>query len=140
MASRLAGDVDESSLDACTLALAVAEYISRSILVYRREARAGRVPFPVDELLASGIDNEDLAAAEPALPLVSYLKTLHDRAASHYETAARALTPRTRAGQRHLLVLAALGLRHLRSGVSTRKPRAVRDMLLAWSTARRAHD
>jgi 15-cis-phytoene synthase len=139
MASRLAGAVDEASLDTCTRALAVADYISRSIREYRREARSGRVPFPIDELLAAGVDNQDLTAAEPPSPLASYLKTLRDRAASYYEAAAQALAPGSRAEQRHLLVLAALGLAHLPSMAAARKPRAVRDMLLAWSTARRAH-
>lgn len=130
MASRLAGDVEETSLAACTQALAVADYLSHSMGEYRREARCGRVPFPVDELLAAGIDNEDLMADEPPPRLDAYLQTLRERAASHYDIAARALPPRVRAEQRHLLVLAALG---------ARQPRAVRDMLLAWNTARRAH-
>jgi phytoene synthase len=129
MASRLAGEVEETSLAACTQALAVADYLSRAIREYRREARSGRIPFPVDELLAAGIDNDDLLADAPPARLDAYLQTLRERAASHYHIAARALPPQVRGEQRHLLVLAALG---------ARKPRAVRDMLLAWNTARRA--
>ena len=62
----------------CTAALAAADYLSQAIRGYRREARAGRVPFAVDELLAAGIDNDDLAADPPPPHLQSYLDGLRE--------------------------------------------------------------
>jgi 15-cis-phytoene synthase len=54
LASLLAADVpDETALRNCTAALAAAGYLSRAIRGYRREARAGRVPFAIDELMAT---------------------------------------------------------------------------------------
>jgi phytoene synthase len=139
VASRLVGgDLDESSLAACTRALAVAEYLSRATRDYAREVRWGRVPFAVDELLAAGIDNADLAADHPPARLESYLLQLRQRAAGHYRIAAQALPPAHRSQQRHLLVLAALGLKQLHQGAPTLESPGMRDMLLAWSTARRA--
>jgi 15-cis-phytoene synthase len=140
LASRLAADdPEESSLVDCTRALAVADYLSRSTRDYAREVRLGRVPFAVDELLAAGIDNTDLDAAHPPVRLQGYLQQLRRRAANHYEIAAEALPPGRRAQQRHLLVLAALGLKQLNQGAPTLESSGMRDMLLAWSTARRAH-
>ncbi len=66
LASRLAGEVaDEAGLRRCTRALAAARYLAKALHGYRREARAGRVPFAVDELLAAGVGNDDLAADPP---------------------------------------------------------------------------
>jgi 15-cis-phytoene synthase len=139
VASRLAaGGADESGLVECTRALAVADYLSRSTRDYPREVRLGRVPFAVDELLAAGIDNADLDSAHPPGKLESYLQRLRRRAASQYEIAAQALAAAGRAQQRHLLVLAALGLKQLNKGAPTLESSGMRDMLLAWSTARRA--
>ena len=132
--------LDEAALGRCVEALAVAEYLARALRDYRREARLGRVPFPVDELLAAGIDNASLCAAQPTTQLEHYLRQLRERAARDYETAARALPAAQQAQQRHLLVLAALGLRHLRQRSATFESRSMQDMLLAWSTARRAHE
>jgi len=140
VASRLAGgDFDEAALSQCAQALAVAEHLSRLPADYRRAARAGRVPFAVDELVAAGIDNADLAAAEPPARLANYLGILRERAFQRYELAARALPPGQRRRQRHLLVLAALGSSQLRQRTTTRGWPAAQDMLLAWSTARRAN-
>ena len=140
VASRLAtGDLEETSLEECTRALAVADYLSRSIRDYPREVRLGRVPFAVDELLAAGIDDAGLCADHPPAALAGYLQRLRERAAQNYEIAAQALPSAHRAEQRHLLVLAALGLRQLQRGAPTLEAPGIRDMLLAWSTARRAH-
>jgi 15-cis-phytoene synthase len=140
VASRLAaGDLDETSLDECTKALAVADYLSRSLRDYPREVRLGRVPFAVDELLAAGIGNAGLCAAHPPAELAGYLQRLRERAAQNYEIAAQALPNARRSEQRHLLVLAALGLKQLHRGAPTLESTGMRDMLLAWSTARRAH-
>ncbi len=139
LASRLAtADRDESSLERCTQALAVADYLSRSARDYRREARTGRVPFAVDELLAAGIDNADLCAERPSAPFEHYLQQLRERAAQGYGAAAQALPAALRPQQRHLLVLAALGLKHLNQRVRSGQSLGLQDMLLAWSTARRA--
>lgn len=139
-ASRLASsDLDETSLQECTRALAVADYLSRSIRDYSREVRLGRVPFAVDELLAAGIDDAGLRADQPPPELAEYLQRLRERAARDYAMAAQALPGTRRSEQRHLLVLAALGLKQLNRGTPTPESTGMRDMLLAWSTARRAH-
>jgi phytoene synthase len=142
LASRLSADgVDEASVRGCTTALAAGGYLSKAIRGYRREARAGRVPFAIDELLAAGVDNADLAADPPPPHLQSYLDRLRDTAAGYFAAAAQAL-PRTQwGGHRHLLVLAALGHRHLSSPAPSLElgRRRLDDMLLAWKTARRAH-
>ncbi len=141
LASRLASDGragDESGLDNCLRALAVADHLSRATRDYRRQARHGRVPFAVEELLAAGLDNADLCADQPPAKLENYLQQLRARASQSFEAAALALTDAGRARQRHLLVLAALGLKHLQRRASSLESARVQDMLLAWSTARRA--
>lgn len=139
LASRLAGWVaDEPALRRCTGAIAAAEVLSRAIRDYRHEARAGRVPFPVDELLAAGVDNQDLAAAVPPPRLLDYLGRMRARAAGYFDMAAQALPREQRARQRHLLVLAALGRRQLGEERPLGRYR-LKDMLLAWTTARRAN-
>jgi phytoene synthase len=139
LASRLAADVsDEAGLRSCTRALSAADYLSRAIRDYRREARAGRVPFAIDELMAAGVDNTDLAADSPPPHLQSYLDRLREQAAGYYEIAVQALPLAQRTQQRHLLVLAALGLAHVTSRAPPLARRRLKDMLLAWTTARRA--
>ena len=139
LVSRLAADVpDEASLSRCTTALAAAGYLSRAIRDYRREARMGRVPFAIDELLAAGVDNDDLACDPPPPHLQIYLVGLRERAAGYFEAAAQALPRAERRRHRHLLVLAALGLTHLNSRAAPQGRRRFKDMLLAWTTARRA--
>ncbi len=139
LASLLAGEVpDETALRRCTGAIAAAEVLSRAIRGYRREAHAGRVPFAVDELLAAGVENEDLAAQVPPPRLRDHLGRLHARAAGYFDAAGQALPRMQRARQRHLLILAALGRRQL----DEERPlgrHALKDMLLAWTTARRAN-
>lgn len=138
LASRLAGEVpDEIALRRCTGAIAAAEMLARAIRDYRREAHAGRVPFAVDELLAAGVENDDLAAQAPPPRLLEYLGRLHARAAGYFDVAAQALPRQQRSGQRHLLVLAALGRRQLNEKRPLGRHR-FKDMLLAWATARRA--
>jgi len=140
LASRLAADVaDVAAVGNCTQALAAGEYLAKALRDYRREAGAGRVPFAIDELLAAGIDNDDLAAAPPPAHLQSYLDRLRERASSYFESAGQALPPGQRGPQRHLLVLAALGRKHLHSRAPAGERRRFKEMLLAWTTARRAH-
>jgi 15-cis-phytoene synthase len=115
-------------------ALGCAEYIAGALDGYARAARAGRVIFPVDELLAAGVEDRDLGAVAPPVHLQSYLERLRDRARAHYAAAAAALPQAGRAAQRHVPILAALGAAHL----SGRGPHRWRDLFLAWSTARRA--
>jgi phytoene synthase len=141
LASRLAsGGLDEGGLGNGLRALAVADYLARATRDYRRQARLGRVPFAVEELLAAGLDNADLCADQPPAKLEVYLQEQRTLAARSYETAALALPVACRARQRHLLVLAALGLKHLRRHSSSLESARLQDMLLAWSTARRAHE
>jgi phytoene synthase len=137
VAARLAGE-DASALAGCTQSLAVAEYLSRSIAGYRREASFGRVSFAVEELAANGIDNADLTAVPPPVHLDHYLRQLRERALRTFDEASRALPPSLRASQRHLLVLAALGRHRVPQDIVVRQPRGLQDMLLAWKTARRA--
>ena len=139
LASQLAEDVPGEGLRNCTGALAAAGYLSRAIRGYRREARVGRVPFAVDELMAAGIDNDALVADPPPPQLQSYLDDKRKQAAQYFETAAEALPRAQRARQRHLLVLAALGLERLNRRAPPLGRRRLKDMLLAWTTARRAH-
>ena len=139
LASLLAADIpDEPAVRRCTAALAAAGYRSRAILGYRREARVGRVPFAIDELLAAGVGNDDLAADPPPPHLQSYLDGLRGRAAGYFETAVQVLPRAERSRQRHLLVLAALGLARLNGRAAPEGRRRFKDMLLAWTTARRA--
>ena len=139
LASRLAGEVPEdTNLRNCTRALAAGDYLSKAILDYRREARAGRVPFPIDELMAAGIDNDALCADRPPAHLRSYLELLRGRASRYFEIAALELPRAQRPRQRHLLVLAALGLARLNGRTPSLARRRLSDMLLAWGTARRA--
>jgi phytoene synthase len=138
LASQLAGAVrDEAGLAECTEVLAAADYLSRSIAGYRRDARFGRVPFVVEELAANGIDNADLSADHPPARLEGYLQQLRRRALHLFDAASRALPGSRQAVLRHLLVLAALGRRRLQLDAYL-QPRGVQDMLLAWRTAHRA--
>jgi phytoene/squalene synthetase len=139
LASRLAADLpDDTALCNCTKALAAADYLSKAIRDYRREARVGRVPFAIDELLEAGVENADLAAESPPPRLQGYLGRLRDAAAGYFETAGQALPRTLRSRHRHLLVLAALGRRHLIGRTPLPERRRLKDMLLAWTTARRA--
>jgi phytoene synthase len=140
VAARMAAaDCDGPALYSCTAALAAGEYLARAISDYRREAHYGRVPFAVDELLAADIENADLAAADPPPRLQAYLETLRARAAQHFDVAARSLPGGEQPRQRHLLVLAALGLRHLKSRAPPSRARfQLRDVYFAWAAARRA--
>ncbi len=140
VAARLAaGDGEPVTSGRSVAALAAAEYLAAAIADYRREARAGRVAFPVDELLAAGIENADLTAAEPPPHLQSYLAGLRGRAAQLFAVAATELPAAERARLRHVLILAALGARNLhRPGGEADAGVRLRDLYLAWITARRA--
>jgi phytoene synthase len=139
IASRLAyGALDEVGLGNCLRALAVADYLARVTRDYRRQARVGRVPFAVEDLLAAGLENADLCADQPSAELAVYLERQRALAARSYQAAALALPAAYRAQQRHLQVLAALGLKHLQLPTSSLESARLQDMLLAWSTARRA--
>jgi 15-cis-phytoene synthase len=141
MAARLARGADaaaESSVHGSLSSLAAAHYLAAAAAGYRREANRGRVTFAVDELLAAGIENADLGAAEPSPRLQAYLHDVRARAARLFAAAARDLPPAERAAMRHLLVLAALGAKHLNGGRSDARGFRLDDLYLAWTTARRA--
>lgn len=142
VAAHLAGERAQGSaagLDQSVGALAAAEYLAATIADYRREARIGRVAFPVDELLAAQIEDADLVAADPPDHLQSYLQALHRRAAELFTGAIEWLPRAERAPLRHLRVLAALGAKHLNSGrPATEAESPLRDLYAAWTNARRA--
>jgi phytoene synthase len=142
VAARLASDRPneiEADMRGCVTALAAAEYLAGAIADYRREARCGRVVFPIDELRAAGIENADLVAAVPSPRVQSYLEGLRRRAAQCFATAADVLPRPLRARQRHLLVLATLGARHLHGGeFALGTGFRLRDLYCAWTAARRA--
>jgi phytoene synthase len=141
LASRLAAEVpDQANLQKCTDALAAAHCLSRAIRHYRRDARIGRVPFAIDELIAARVDNDELIADPPPAHLESYLDLLRARAVQYFESAAQVLPRAERRPHRHLLVLAALGKTHLHTRAPKLPRRRLQDMLLAWTTARRAHE
>jgi phytoene synthase len=133
------GGARSDSVAACIAALAEAQYVARALSSYGREARAGRILFPVDELLAAGVDNDDLAARDPPPRLNAYLERMRAHAAHYFANAAAALAPQERPPLRHLLVLATLGAKHLNArkrGVGADFRLA--DLYNAWSAARRA--
>jgi phytoene synthase len=128
----------DAGLVECAAALAAGDYLARAIEGYRRDAAVGRVPFAVDELQSAGIESADLAALEPPQRLRGYLSQLRAKAAAHYETAVQAPQGRQRALGRHMLVLAAIGLRQTIAGRGpTAQPR-LRETFPAWRIARRA--
>jgi phytoene synthase len=137
LARDLAGDCEQPVRDAVA-ALGAAQYLEDSLADYRRDALRGRVILPVDELLASGIEDSDLTAVLPPPALQSYLDGLRGRAQRLYGAAARALPEAERAPLRHLLVLATLGERHVRAAERTTGTFRPADVYRAWSTARRA--
>jgi phytoene synthase len=130
---------DSAGVRGCITSLAGAQYLARALHGYRREAQAGRIAFAVDELLAAGIDNDDLVAPLPPPQLARYLDELRRRAAEHFATAAHVLEPAERAALRHLAVLIRLGARHLSE---QRSPSGAdfhfADLYNAWNAARRA--
>ncbi len=137
MASLLSGvPADRASLDSCLAALSLGEYLAHAIVHYRREARAGRMVFAIDDLLAAQIDNDDLLADEPSSQLHAYLDGLREQAAAHFANAAQTLGTVDRPPLRHLAVLAVLGGKHLgrRGGADFR----LSDLYNAWTAARRA--
>jgi len=142
VAARLASDrpdETEARMRGCVTALAAAEYLAGAIADYRREARCGRTVFPIDELRAAGIKDADLVATVPPPRVQSYLEALRRRAALFFTIAADVLPRTERPRQRHLMVAATLGARHLHSrdsalGTDFR----LRDLYCAWTAARRA--
>jgi phytoene synthase len=139
IAAQLAGGRSDSvGLRACTCALAAAEYLSRAVAEHRLDARSGRIPFAIDELLAAGIENADLLAADPPERLRRYFEKLRIDALRHFELAAATLPAAERPQHRNLLVLAALGRDSLFNRTSPLPQTRLRDVYTAWSVARRA--
>jgi 15-cis-phytoene synthase len=137
LARELTGET-EQAVRRAVAALGAAQYLQQSLADYRRDALRGRVVFPVDELLAAGIEDADLTASSPPERLQAYLEGLRDRAARLFGAAADGLPEAQRAPLRHLLVLAALGAKHSRGGGKRTGAFRPADLYQAWSTARRA--
>jgi phytoene synthase len=129
---------DRAALEQGTEALAIAQYLARALRNYRREAATGRVPFAVDELLQAGVENADLLAAPPPAHLQSYLESTRRRACDHYASVLQGTPTVERPLLCHLLVLAALGRKHLQGAGGNSGLASFKDMLLAWKTARSA--
>jgi len=119
-------------------ALGAAQYLEDALLDYRRDALRGRVIFPVDELLAAGVEDADLTADAAPPALASYLEAQRARAARLFRTVTDGLAESQRAPLRHLLVLAALGVRQPSGGRRSTGAFRPSDLYQAWSTARRA--
>ena len=143
VASLIAGQqsfptLDRAALDHCTQTLAVAQYLARALREYRRAAGSGRVLFAVDELLQAGIENHDLVMPQAPPHLQGYLDESWRRADSSFRDVAKQLPASAHAHLRHVLVLAALGRKHLHPSAGGSALAVLKDMLLAWTTARRA--
>jgi phytoene synthase len=138
-AARLGGTPGAERIADCLSAFSVAHYLATALRDYRQEFCTGRMPFPVAELLAAGIENDDLASAAPTPRLRAYLTSVRSRAADGFTAADAALGATERHAHRHLAVLIDLGLRNLDSGL-TRGASAFRlaDLYHAWQAARRA--
>jgi len=132
------GAADDALTD-CVRALAVAQYLSATLRDYPRALEAGRMPFVVADLLAAGIEDDDLAAAAPTPPLQRYLTELRRRADSSFTTADALLRPAQRPLWRHVAVLIRLGQRDLYAP-PPRAPAAftLSTLYHAWRAARRA--
>jgi phytoene synthase len=128
----------EAAVRRTVAALGAAQYLQESVADYRRDALRGRVIFPVDELLAAGIEDSDLTASRPPRALEVYLAGLRGRAERLFSEAADGLPEGERAALRHLLVLATLGAKHARADVRRSGDFRPADLYQAWSTARRA--
>lgn len=138
-ASLSAAVPDPVRLQRCIATLAAAQYLARALIDYRRDARVGRISLAVDELLAAGIENDDLLAVDPPPRLRSHLDAVRVRADGYFAAAAAVLLPGERAPLRHLLVLAALGRAQLHRGRDPAVPDfRLSDLYNAWNAARRA--
>ena len=130
--------LDREALERATQSLALAQYLTRSLRDYRRAAGVGRVPFAVDELLTAGVENVDLLQPQAPAHLQAYLDSLRHKADASYADLAQAMPANARVNLRHLLVLAALERKQLHAARGSSAFAALKDMLLAWQTARRA--
>ncbi len=149
VAAMLGGGAPEPALGVCTAAAAAGEYLARALSRRRHDAGRGFIAFPVDALLAAGIDNAELAAAERSPRLERYLEARRAEAVDWFERAAQALPSPARPTQRALLVLIDLERRRLaarRDEAPTPSPPAapeednagLADLWWAWRTARQA--
>ncbi len=110
-----------------------------------REARAGRVRLPLDELARAGTQPEDLARAEWAQPLAQALRARHGQLRAQLAEAVRCLGADGQPALRGLMVWAALAAAQSRR-IEQRLPHAPRerdhrsalDGWRAWRAARRA--
>jgi phytoene/squalene synthetase len=138
----------EPALRACTAAAALGEYLGGALADHRGDARRGLIAFPVDDLLAAGIETAELAAVEVSPRLRHYLDRHAREALAAFERAAHALPPEARPALRGLLVLIDLERRQLKARELGSRPAAgatpaeddarFANLWWAWCTARRA--
>ncbi len=135
------------ALHACTAATALGAYLGCALADHRGDARRGLIAFPVDELLAAGIETAELAAAQLTPRLQDYLARQAHAARGAFEQAAQALPVEARPALRGLLVLIDLERRHLEARADSRATAGappgednarLTDLWWAWRTARRA--
>ena len=132
-----------ASADWKTLGAAVREI--ELLIDIAREAHAGRVRVPLDELDRAGVEPNALAKLPWPAPLATLLKERHQALRATLATRVAALAPQDQMAARGLLVWAALAWR-----LSMRAQRALPNVILprrydsladgwqAWRAARRA--
>src|SRR5262249_25126344 len=110
-----------------------------------REAHAGRVRVPLDELDGAGIEPNALAKAPWPAPLAALLKERHKALRATLATSVATLAPADQMASRGLLVWVALAWRlslraqrALPNAILPRRYDALADGWQAWRAARRA--
>jgi 15-cis-phytoene synthase len=110
-----------------------------------RDARAGRVRLPLDELARAGVGTADLARPPWDPPLAALVRARHLELRAALAAAVRAVAPGAQAALRGLMVWAAIASvrsrrteRRLPSAPAAGDHHAPLDGLRAWRAARRA--
>jgi phytoene synthase len=125
-------------------ALGAALRESEMLLNLARDARAGRLRLPLDELERAGIDPADLARVPVSTPLANLLRSRFQTLHRELSEASASVNTPVRAALRGILAWAALAQRQLRRAEQAlpELPRiqrfdALAQSWLAWRTARR---
>lgn len=125
--------------------LGMAHTLRRRLLRVRRDARAGRVYIPEDELAHAGVRREDLLGTESGPALRALFREQAERIVTFLDRAEGHLADGERAALRGGIILAALDRALLRELARDDFPLLERDVALtpirrlwiAWRTARR---